>query len=218
MKLNKKPKFIIQTLDDTSMDFERDLYNPDQFLPYMLNNKEMKDATIVFNGYKAIDYIFPLSRYFGKKEAVLEIIKLIFAPKKNTIFRVKGYHGNDKIWNDDLEKAQNDLVYFEAKPDSSIILLFDEYVSSCKKQNINMIFVYTPEYIEGQKFVRNRSDIMNLYRHFSQKYNIPFFDYSNDSISYQKKYFYNSGHLNREGAELFTSKLIGDLKDIIKKE
>ena len=36
--------------------------------------------------------------------------------------------------------------------------------------------------------------------------------FSTDAISYQKKYFYNSVHMNKTGAELFTAKLIDTLK------
>jgi hypothetical protein len=75
-----------------------------------------------------------------------------------------------------------------------------------------LIFVYTPEYIEGQKYVSNRAQIMGLYKKYSKQYQIPFYDFSNDSISYQKKYFYNVSHLNRLGSELFTAQLIDTLK------
>lgn len=212
LKYNVQPIVIIQTLDVTSLDLESDLYNPDQFLPYMLNNKEMEQATLAFNGYKSIDYKIPLIRYYGKKGAFLEIIKLIFHKSGNTIMRIKGYQDKDKIWNDDLMKAQQELGSLEAKPDSSIVHLFEEYLNECKQKNIKVILVYTPEFIDGQKFVSNRSDIIDLYYRFSRKYDIPFFDYSGDSISFHKKYFYNSGHLNKTGADLFTAKLITDLK------
>ena len=59
---------------------------------------------------------------------------------------------------------------------------------------------------------KNRGEVLSLYTNYSHKYNIPFYDYSNDAISYQKKYFYNTNHLNKTGAELFTAKFIDTLK------
>ena len=53
---------------------------------------------------------------------------------------------------------------------------------------------------------------MNLYSHYSKKYQIPCYDYSNDTICFQKKYFYNASHLNRKGAELFTHQLVNTLQ------
>ena len=101
---------------------------------------------------------------------------------------------------------------YEAKLDPETIILFEKFIAECKKQNIKLIFVYAPEYIEGQIFTKNRGEVLSLYTNYSQKYNIPFYDYSNDAISYQKKYFYNTVHMNKTGAELFTAKLIDTLK------
>jgi hypothetical protein len=212
LKNNKKPKLIIQNLDAGTLYKLPDLYNPDQFLPYMLHNKQMKRATIVFNGYKSIDYEVPLMRYYGKKEAIVHILKLIFHPSGNVPMRIRGYHGNESQWNDDLEKAIQKMGSYRVILDSSIVNLFDNYLNECKQNNISIMLVYTPEYIEGQKFVSNRSEIMDMYNKISEKYEIPFYDYSEDTISYMRQYFYNSGHMNKRGAELFTAKLIDELK------
>lgn len=74
--------------------------------------------------------------------------------------------------------------------------------------------VYTPEYIEGQEFTKNRSDIIQLFQEKSEQYQFPFLDYSNDTLSYDKQYFYNAMHLNKTGAELFTDKLIEDIQQL----
>ena len=76
---------------------------------------------------------------------------------------------------------------------------------------LSIIFVNAPEYIEGQIFTKNRGEVLSLYTNYSHKYNIPFYDYSTDAISYQKKYFYNTNHLNKTGAELFTTKFMDTL-------
>jgi hypothetical protein len=210
LKYDKKPKLIIQTLDATSFERNSDLYNPDQFLPYMYKNMEMKER--VYNGFKEIDYRLPMIRYYGKKEALLEALRIAFAPGTNKPVKYRGYQPWDKSWTNDLLKAQEKFGSFQVVSDSGIVSLFERYLQECSQLNIPVIFVYTPEYIEGQKFISNRSEILNLYTKLSLKYNIPFFNYANDSISYKKEYFYNSGHLNKAGAELFTAKLVGDLR------
>jgi hypothetical protein len=210
LKYNKIPKLIIQTLDITSFDKNSDLYNPDQYLPYMLYNEEMKVST--YNGYHSIDYKLPMVRYYAKKEAIIEIIKILVSPGSNKAIRSKGYRSRDLAWNDDLLIAQKNFGSYEVKFDSSLIHLFEKYLTECVKKNIQIVFVYTPEYIDGQRFVNNRSDIMTIYYELSEKYKIPFYDYSEDSISFNKNYFYNSGHLNKVGSEIFTTKLIDDLK------
>jgi hypothetical protein len=80
-----------------------------------------------------------------------------------------------------------------------------------KKQGIKLIFVYTPEYVEGQDFVQNREKIFEIYQSISKSEEIPFWDYSKDSISFEKQLFYNSEHLNDFGATIFSKKFSKDL-------
>jgi len=53
-------------------------------------------------------------------------------------------------------------------------------------------------------------------REMSQKYGVPFLDYSNDSTYLRKtEYFYDSNHLNATGAEIFTRNLVGEIRKIM---
>lgn len=219
MKKNKKPKVIIIAIDMFSLEKRKDLYNLEQFLPYMLWNKEIKLATSNYEGFTSIDYEIPLIRYYGRTKAIETAFRFFSGHLSNPVCRVRGYQARDESWNSDFDKAKLTMKEQEIKPDKSIITLFERFINECKQQNIELIFVNAPEYIQGQKFIKNRSQILAIYTKFSKQYHIPFYDYSNDAISYQKKYFYNSIHMNKMGAELFTAKLIDTLKQskIIKK-
>lgn len=83
------------------------------------------------------------------------------------------------------------------------------------KQNIKLILVYSPEYIDGQKYVQNRVDIIKIFEDFSKKYNLTYLDYSNDPMCNDKDYFYNASHLNEKGSILFSKKIGNDLKSVI---
>ena len=212
LKHNKRPKFIIFSLDYFTLKKNEDLYNSEQFLPYMLWNKEVKEATISYNGFSSIDYEIPLIRYYGNYDAIGTAFRCSLGHLINPVTRVKGYKGRDESWNSDFDNAKASKKCLEIKLDKSTIFLFENFLKECKTNNIKMIFVYTPEYIEGQKFVSNRAQIMGMYNKFSKEYQIPFYDFSNDSISYHKKYFYNASHLNNSGSQLFTKELINILK------
>jgi hypothetical protein len=212
LKHNKKPKYIIFSLDYFTLKKNKDLYNSEQFLPYMLWNQEVKEATICYNGFSSIDYEIPLLRYYGNYDAVETALRFSLGRLSNPITRVKGYQGRAEIWNSDFDDAKASIKRLEVTLDKLTIVLFENFLKECKSNNIKLIFVYSPEYVEGQKFVSNRLQIMELYKKFSQQYHIPFYDFSNDSISYQKKYFYNASHMNKVGSELFTSQLIDKLK------
>lgn len=214
LEYNKKPKLIIISVDMFSLEKRKDLYNYEQFLPYMLWNAEIKKATIDYDGFKSFDYDLPLTRYYGKTEALETAIRFFSGHLSNPICRIKGYQGQDESWNTDFDKAKLTMKNYEVKTDPETIILFEKFIVDCKQQGIQLIFVNAPEYIEGQKYIKNRGEILAIYAKFSKQNQIPFYDYSNDVICYQKKYFYNSVHMNKTGAELFTAKLIDTLKQL----
>jgi hypothetical protein len=212
LERNTKPKVILVSVDIFSLQKRKDLYNSEQFLPYMLWNRDIKNTTSSYEGFVSADYLIPLIRYYGKKKEIETAIRFYSGHLSNPICRVRGYQGRNESWNTDFDIAKLTMKKYEAKLDPETIILFEKFIAECKKQNIKLIFVYAPEYIEGQIFTKNRGEVLSLYTNYSHKYNIPFYDYSTDAISYQKKYFYNTNHLNKMGAELFTTKLIDTLK------
>lgn len=212
LKKNKKPRIIIVSIDMFSLQKRKDLYNSEQFLPYMLWNKEIKMATIGYEGFKRVDYELPLIRYYGRTKAIETAFRFFSGHLSNPVCRIRGYQAREESWNTDFDKAKLAMSNYVVKPDKSTLALFERFLDECKLQNIKLIFVNAPEYIEGQKFIKNRVEILAIYRKYSKLNNIPFYDYSNDIISFQKKYFYNTVHMNKTGAELFTAKLIDTLK------
>lgn len=212
LRYNMRPKTIIHSVDIFTFTKFSQLYNYEQFLPYMLFNKNINRATNTFEGFNLMDFIIPGLRYAGKKS----IIDYAFKTQRDTNFhknfRKKGYMGMEMVWNADLETAKKNDAGYKINMDNSIIQDFEKYLEECKENKTTVILVYTPEYIEGQKFVTNREEVMEVFKSFSNKFQMPFYDYSNDSISYQRKYFYNTQHLNKAGSELFTKLLITDLR------
>jgi len=216
---NQKPKLIIQILDNHSLAKVPELTNPDQFLPYMLWNSKICKAINTYEGFNYYDCIFPLIRYYGKLDALKEFKKLQKNPSENPVKRIRGSYGFDLQWNaTEFESLKKNLekqhkTTFNTNLDTASVKLFDAYLKDCRSKNIRVVMVYAPDFIEGQKVMGNRKEIMDLYTHFSKKYALTYYDYSNDSISYQKKYFYNVMHLNKTGAKYFTTDLIAKLKN-----
>jgi hypothetical protein len=208
---NSKPKVIIHSVDIGTLQKGR-MYNPDQFLPYMLWNKTFYDYMSMYDGYSYFDYKIPLIRYYGKLEAIKTAIKMS-SHQSNEVQRIKGYLGNDNSWNNDFDNAKKSMKKYVSLPDSLTLSLFDNYLAECKKNKIDVILVYSPYYIEGQEFIKNQSEIINIYEMLAQKYDFMFLDFTKDEICFDKKYFYNTSHMNKTGAELFTKKLCNQIKE-----
>ncbi|MFH1119579.1 MAG: hypothetical protein V1775_07125 [Bacteroidota bacterium] len=212
LKYNEKPKVIIHSVDIMTLGKRPDLFNLEQFLPYMIDDTAVAKAISNYEGYDYLDYRLPLMRYSGKWKTVFTAFKLRFGSKDYTPDRIKGYQGKEMVWNSDFEKAKEELDGFDMVLDPATVLLFEKYIHECRENNIQLIFVSPPEYIEGQLFVKNYEEIMNVFKKFSRDFGVPYYDYTKDTMSYDKKYFYNSTHMNKSGAELFTRKLVMDMK------
>jgi hypothetical protein len=208
-----KPKVVIQSIDVFTLAKRKDLFYSEQFLPYMYHNDSLQKVTSNFIGFEPYDYSVPLVRYYGKGKAVVEALKMFFGAK-NEPSRIRGYQGQLIPWTNELEEAKKKMDHFTVKMEPQTVALFEKYLQFCKSKGIQVVFVYSPEFIEGQDFIANRKEMMAVYQNFSEKYDIPFFDYSTNPISYKKEYFYNALHMNKFGAEKFTSEFIHDLRGL----
>jgi hypothetical protein len=217
LKHNPKPKLILHCVDIFTLQKREDLYNDVQFLPYILLSKDFYEALKGYEGFGYFDFHLPLLRYTGKSDALMEFLKTMRVSKnKLKSLRIRGYQGMEAKWNNDLEKAKKKNKNYYVKFDKNTIESFNNYLSKLNKTNIRIVLVYPPEYIDGQNYVQNRKEVIDTFQYFSKKYNVPFYDFSFDSLSYQKKYFYNASHLNKDGSEIFTKKLLSLIKNNLK--
>jgi hypothetical protein len=207
-QLNLKPKYIIYSLDVHTLSKREDLFNLEQFIPYMLFNTEIKEYTSSYDGFSNVDFNVPIVRFRRVKNLLSGLVNSF----NSEPMRIKGFYGVDRTWNNDLLNAQKENEDYQVIQDSVSIGLFHKFLTECKESNIKIIFVYTPEYIDGQNFVKNREEIFSQFTILSEKFDIPFLNYSNDDICSKKEYFYNASHLNEKGSEIFTQKLVKDLK------
>jgi hypothetical protein len=212
IKHNRKPTHIVLSVDMFSLEKRKDLYESDQFLPFMLWNNNIRNFTDSYIGYRDVDYYLPLIRFSGKYKAVKTGISLLRRKAASKPYRKNGFRAMDRTWNSDFEKAQETNNKYVVKIDRRTVALFEQFIRECNKENIELTLLYAPEYKEGQDFVSNRKEVMDIFRAYSKKYDLEFIDYSDDSICLDKNLFYNASHLNRSGASLFSKKLASSMK------
>ncbi len=209
---NKKPGVLIYSLDYFMLQDNKGLFNKDQFLPYMLHNKEMESFLVHYSGFDKLDFRIPLVRYIGSYKALLHATKITLFPKQRGGGRVNGFYAENKKWNKDFELAKASMKKYRAEVDLQVVNQFNSFIKKSISEKNKIVLVYSPEYYEGQLFVENRDEIMASFKNIAEQNHIPFLDYSSDSISYQKALFYNTTHLNKAGADIFSKKLASDLK------
>lgn len=83
--------------------------------------------------------------------------------------------------------------------DEERLALLDSFITICLQRNIELIFVVSPMY------VCSKEDVFQVPRELMHRRNIPFLDHYRDTTFVgHAEYFYDFGHLNRKGAELFS--------------
>lgn len=211
LKHNKKPKLIIHSVDATTLQ-KGYFFNSEQILPYMLWDNDFQKNTIGYRRYSLLDYNLPLLRYYGETAAISSALKLSFSTQDNDKERIKGYQGQDRTWNNDFDNAKKIMTSYEVKIDEDLVKQFDNYINECKNNDIEVVLVYAPVYLDGQVFIQNQDAVIEMYERFAENYNIKFLDFTKDEICHDKDYFYNATHMNVKGSERFSKKLASKIK------
>ena len=207
LKHNKSPKTIILSVDFTTLQKRKDLYNYSQLLPYMLWNSSVYNYTKDYEGYSKTDYKIPLVRYMGEFNTLLKAI----LPNEDKKTRIQGYAGRNEGWNNDFLIAKKEIKRQHYKIDYYTVNLFNQFLDDCKTSGIKVIMVYAPVYHEGFNFIENHQDIVNSFQIIANKHKLPFLDYTKNSICHNESLFNNSTHLNSMGADRFTKQLCDDI-------
>lgn len=217
LKFNRLPKVIVQVLDIHSLRKNNKLPFPEAFLPY-LDDSEIFNSVKSYNYLEYTDYLIPSLKYlYNYKEQFIGYCEYFHLTHFNNN-KYKGYRKIDlNSWDrltDKFIKSNPNGVFIQL--DSISINKFNRFLKNSIRNNVKLILVYNPEYIEYSYLIKNRDEIIDLYKKFANKYNLTFIDYSEDAISYNKNFFYNSNHLNAQGAKYYSYKLAHDIKEVLK--
>lgn len=203
-----KPKFIIQNIDFGTLQRSNG-YEREQYTPYLCRDNLFKQ-TKESEGYTWADRWLPLVRYAGYSDVIKEGLGL-----KNKLIKpamYKGWCGHEENWDGSVFDGVS-KVPFEVNSDAAE--LFDNYLAERRKEGVYVVMVFAPIYIGVTQKMDSVQKMFNTYQAFADKYGCPVLNYTYDSLSFDTNYFYNATHLNRYGAELFSTKLALDLKGLL---
>lgn len=206
-----KPKVIIQNIDHLTL-YMSNMYEREQYLPYIKHDKELYNATKETERFDWSDIAIPLKRYAGYINMISEGLH-IKNKMHNPYNEYKGYEGRERVW-DGSEFKKIDTIGFGTNPEADSI--FEHYLTFCKDNDIQVILVFAPIYIGAtEKLGDGQKRMEDTFQKYADRYEIPILNYIYDSINYDTLNFYNATHLNRRGAELFSTKLAHDLKELL---
>lgn len=120
----------------------------------------------------------------------------------------KGYCGQNKAWDGSMF-SQMDTV--QVSSDSSMLRLFDDFLTEQAHLGTRVILVYSPIYHGVIDKCPDIDKMYAMYNSLAIKHHLSILNYIEMPLCYDTAYFYNATHLNRQGAEIFTTHLAQDL-------
>ena len=91
--------------------------------------------------------------------------------------------------------------------DQERIDLLERFIKDCKQKNIQLSLIVSPMYICTEQ------DVYKIPRELAAKHHIPFIDHFRDStFTGHSELFYDYGHLNRKGAEIYSKIISNEIK------
>ena len=91
--------------------------------------------------------------------------------------------------------------------DQERVDLLERFIKDCKQKGIQLSLIVSPMYICSEK------DVYKIPRELAAKHQIPFIDHYRDSAFVgHPELFYDFGHLNRKGAEMYSKMICEELK------
>lgn len=210
---NQKPEVVVQNLDAFTFVTTREVYNQVQYTPYLYDAR-------LYQPLRKINPDIWKSRYLPLYGYVVEDMKftwilglkgfLGWSPREDYF---QGFNPRSKKWSEDFElfkKSNPDGVSFEIEPAG--IHVVEDLIQLCRREQIQLIFVYSPEYSEMQSLTKDRKEIFRQFHDLADRNGVPVWDYSDWRYAGNQDFFQNSQHLNATGAAVFSEDVANRLK------
>ncbi len=205
------PRTFVVTVDIGSFQVRTSPYNPAQYLPYL-------DDDRLYRPLVALDPVFARYRHiplygfatFGVQTSELAV--RAWLGRESTETRFFGFAPSDLAWDGTFEQ------FIAQYPDGREFAIeaegvraLDALVARASGTGARVVLVYPPEYTAAHRIANNRDVIFAQFREIAERHHAPFVDFTDHPLSRDRSLFYNSQHLNRRGARLFSEALIAQL-------
>jgi len=209
---NRKPKLIVYEVSHGTMQ-KSNGYERDQLIPY-LHDSYLWRLFHKQEGFSLADRLVPSWRFLGHNTLIRKILFPQEIGEHNKPL-YKGFRGYNKKWSGKGLRQQASVSYTH---DTTIIRQFCGFLDECRRDSIQVVLVTSPFYIGGTKKMADSTGMHAMFAQIANDYNLPYLDYTYDELSYDTAYFYNTMHLNKTGADLFSRKMARDIDSVMRCE
>ena len=209
----KKPKYVVINIDMGTFGIMKEpQYEREQFFPYFWLDDSLVSAVREMKEFSIMDRYCPMWRYIGYRRWIEAGVASTFGKEHFEDDGVyKGHRGNEYPW-DRASLNTMDSVTIEFYPDE--VESFIQFIETRKADGQEVLLVMSPVYHELQEQFTNRDAMCASYDSIATIAGIKLINYWNHPMVQDSTYFYNSTHLNKQGADLISEKLAYDLESL----
>lgn len=201
---HRAPKYIVLSLDLFSMESFKHL----QYYPNYLTcsstppvRRALREDGVPTGLYRFLPFlkIVELNDYY--KSVVIKAIKGETDIAADD-YEYKGFVSNTaKVITEDRPGKVHEFDISEKGVEA-----LGNIILTCREHNIELSFVFPPEYKRlNMQSVVNAEKILATYDSLAMEYSIPFYHDEYLEINERGELFANNGHLNRNGAEIYSA-------------
>jgi hypothetical protein len=213
LKHNRRPSLLVHNLDSFAFETTRGgVAFPGLYQPYL--NEEPLYATLAH-----IDRGIWKSRYLPLYGYAVEDMNFTWLfgigglvgwnPREN---RHLGFEPRHTPWTGDFESFKRrhpEGIRFPIEPEGLVV--FEDLLRLCRERGIRVLLVYSPVYHEMQALEKNREEVFARFQELAKRHGASLWDFGRSPIAFDRAHFYNSQHLNAEGAARFSTELAAAL-------
>ena len=202
---HQKPKYIICNLDYFSLHNDTDRLNDfPRYFPYLKNKNLRKELQKMDNRFNSFYYNPLHSIPYTQIEYLSASLHgwLGIVGKYDTLM-YKGFQTSitNKFNDSDSQKATFSFISIKNRKYIDSLIVF------AKVNNIRLMLVTSPVYGGGERYIMNKTGLVNQLKNISLIHQIPYFNYT-DSVAYRNPLLYADHlHLNRQGACQFSKSI-----------
>lgn len=213
LRHNPAPRVLVHNLDLHSFVTSHEIYDPARYLPHL---HEEAIYAVVSRAYPDVwkwkylplyGYAVPDNRFTWMRG----LLRVAGIESEEDTF--DGFAPRALSWNEDFANfRQTHPAGIHTSVERQGMRDLEELVTVAQSAGATVIFVYSPEFVAIQPWETNRRVIFDHFKRLAERHAVPLWDFSDSEISHRRAYFYNSQHLNHDGARAFSLDLAGRLR------
>lgn len=171
-------------------------FQDEQYTPFLFNNDIWNAVNSNCRHFSIFDKYVPLLKYWRK--GIIPKYEALRDPIRGFVYNIDTWDPDDMaiLKEESLTYSLNDRIFNE----------FCSTIDTMKKRGSDVIIVFSPLHIKGQKAMKNLNRLIHRLDSVSSMKHCVFANYLSDPICYDSSYFKNAMHLNKEGTNLFSAK------------